>query len=108
MELLFGEPYGLVAVGGVLQDREEGSDLRDRGYPDALCRRGVYGHPSGTVTVIEQDLGEQAAPECPMMIGGLSSSPMMFSRCSTTPGMVTASIGEGSSLSASTSTSKPG
>ena len=30
-----------------------------------------------------------------MMIGALSSSPTMFSRCSTTAGMVKASIGEG-------------
>src|SRR3954468_2934941 len=29
VELLWGEPYGLVAVGGVLEEREEGPDLRD-------------------------------------------------------------------------------
>ena len=41
-----------------------------------------------------------------MRMGGFSSSPTMPSRCSTTAGMVNASIGEGSSLSASTSTSQ--
>jgi hypothetical protein len=34
--LLGGEPDGLVAVGGVPQDREEGPDLGDRNHLDAL------------------------------------------------------------------------
>jgi hypothetical protein len=46
--------------------------------------------------------------ECPMMIGGESSSPTTASRCSTICGTVSRSIGAGSALSASTSTSKPG
>ena len=46
--------------------------------------------------------------EWPMMIGGVSSAPMTDSRCSMICGTVTASIGDGSALSASTSTSKPG
>ena len=61
MELLFGEAYCSVSVCGVLEDREEGSYLGDRGYPNALCRRGVYGHACGTVTMIEQDLGKEAS-----------------------------------------------
>ena len=46
--------------------------------------------------------------EWPMMIGGVSSAPMTASRCSMIAGTVSASIGVGSALSASTSTSKPG
>src|SRR5215218_9983844 len=42
VELLRSERDGPVAVGWVLQDREERADLCDRGCPDALCRRGVY------------------------------------------------------------------
>src|SRR5215204_4670770 len=52
VELLFGEAHRLVAVGGVPKNREEGPYLRDRGYPDALGRRGVYDHPSRAVTVV--------------------------------------------------------
>src|SRR5215203_5618009 len=61
VELLFGEPNRLMAVGWVLQDREERADLCDRGYPDALCRRGVYNHACCAVTVVKQDLRKQAA-----------------------------------------------
>src|SRR5215208_4678758 len=61
VELLFGEPNSLMAVGGVLQDREERADLCDRGYPDALGWRGVYNYSRRAVTVIEQDLGEHAS-----------------------------------------------
>ena len=43
-----------------------------------------------------------------MRIGGESSAPMTDSRCSMICGTVTASIGDVSALSASTSTSKPG
>ena len=43
-----------------------------------------------------------------MMIGGESSSPMIDSKCSTIAGTVSASIGDGSAMSASTSPSKPG
>jgi hypothetical protein len=32
VELLWGEAYGLVVVGGALQDREEGLDLRERNH----------------------------------------------------------------------------
>ena len=46
--------------------------------------------------------------EWPIRIGGESSSPITCDRCSMIPGTVSASIGEGSALSASTSTSKPG
>src|SRR5215213_684850 len=60
VELLFGEPNSLVAVCGVPQYGEEGSYLCDRGYPDALGWRGVYNYPRRAVTVVEQDLGEQA------------------------------------------------
>src|SRR5918993_5237852 len=52
VELLFGEPDSLVAVCGVPQYGEEGSYLCDRGYPDALGRRGVYNHPRRPVTVV--------------------------------------------------------
>ena len=43
-----------------------------------------------------------------MRIGGRSSPPITDSRCSMIAGTVSASIGVGSALSASTSTSKPG
>ena len=43
-----------------------------------------------------------------MRIGGESSAPTTDSRCSMIAGTVTASIGDGSALSASTSTSNPG
>jgi hypothetical protein len=43
-----------------------------------------------------------------MRIGGFSSAPITDSRCSRMPGTVRAAIGDGSALSASTSTSKPG
>ncbi len=46
--------------------------------------------------------------EWPMRIGGFSSAPTTDSRCSMIAGTVTCSIGAVSSLSASTSTSKPG
>jgi hypothetical protein len=46
--------------------------------------------------------------EWPIRIGGCSSAPTTFSRCSMICGTVTASIGVGSALSASTSTSNPG
>jgi hypothetical protein len=46
--------------------------------------------------------------EWPIRIGGRSSPPTTVSRCSMICGTVTASIGDGSWLSASTSTSKPG
>ena len=46
--------------------------------------------------------------EWPITIGGDSSSPMTDSKCSTIAGTVSASIGDGSALSASTSTSNPG
>ena len=46
--------------------------------------------------------------EWPMMIGGASRPPTTASRCSMICGTVTCSIGVGSVLSASTSTSKPG
>ena len=46
--------------------------------------------------------------EWPMMIGGVSSAPTTDSKCSTIAGTVSASIGDGSAFSASTSTSKPG
>jgi len=72
VELLFGEAHGLVAVGRVLEDREERADLGDRDHPDALRRHGVDGDAGGAVAVVEQDLGEQPA-EWPMMIGGRSS-----------------------------------
>ena len=52
VELLFGEPDRLVAVCGVPQYGEEGSYLCDRGYPDALGRRGVYNNPRRPVTVV--------------------------------------------------------
>ena len=52
VELLFGEPNRLVAVCGVLQDREERADLCDRGYPDALGWRGVYSYPRRAVNVV--------------------------------------------------------
>jgi hypothetical protein len=58
--------------------------------------------------VVEEDLGEQTPAEWPMMIGGFSSSAMMAPMCSMIAGTVSASMGEGSSRSASTSTSKPG
>jgi len=61
VELLFGEAHRLVAVGWVLQDREEGSYLCHRGYPDALGWRRVYNYPRRAVTVVEQDLGKQTA-----------------------------------------------
>ena len=44
----------------------------------------------------------------PISVGGLGSSEMTRSRCSTVSGTVTASIGEGSSRRASTSPSRPG
>jgi hypothetical protein len=56
VELLRGEPYGLVAVGGVLEHREGGPDLGDRNHLDALCWHGVYNHTSCPVAVVEQDL----------------------------------------------------
>jgi hypothetical protein len=46
--------------------------------------------------------------EWPIRIGGVSSAPTTSSRWATICGTVTASIGDGSALSASTSTSKPG
>ena len=46
--------------------------------------------------------------EWPMMIGGDSSSPTIASRRSMIAGTFTRSIGVGSALSASTSTSNPG
>jgi len=52
VELIFGEANRLVAVCGVLQDREERADLCDRGYPDALGWRGVYNYPRRAVTVV--------------------------------------------------------
>jgi hypothetical protein len=52
VELLFGEPNRLVAVGWVLEEREERADLCDRGYPDALGWRGVYNYPRRAVTVV--------------------------------------------------------
>src|SRR3712207_2455352 len=61
MELLRSERDGPVAVGGVPQHGEGSPDLRDRNDLDALGWHGVYGHPGGTVPVVEQDLGEQAA-----------------------------------------------
>src|SRR5215208_3076864 len=61
VELLFGEPNRLVAVCGVLQDREERADLADPGYPDALGWRGGYSYSRRAVTVIEQDLGKEAS-----------------------------------------------
>ena len=42
MELLFGEPYGPVAVGRVPEDGEEALICETAGHPDALRRRGVY------------------------------------------------------------------
>src|SRR3712207_9033790 len=60
MELLRSERDGPVAVGGVLQDGEASPDLRDWNDLDALGWHGVYSHPGGAVTVVEQDLGEQA------------------------------------------------
>src|SRR3712207_2747073 len=60
MELLRSERDGPVAVGGVLEDREGRPDLRDWNDLDALGGHGVYRHPGGAVTVVEQDLGEQA------------------------------------------------
>jgi hypothetical protein len=50
-----------VAVGGVPQDREEGPDLGDRNHLDALGGRRVDRYPRGAVTVLEQDLREQAS-----------------------------------------------
>ena len=46
--------------------------------------------------------------ECPIRIGGVSTAPTTASRCSMICGTVTASIGEVSALSDSTSTSNPG
>jgi hypothetical protein len=61
VELLLRESHRPVAVGGVLQEREERADLCDRGYPDALCRRGVYDHACCPVSVVGQDLDYQTA-----------------------------------------------
>src|SRR5215218_8719890 len=61
MELLRSERDGLVAVGGVPQHGEASPDLRDWNDLDALGWHGVYSHPGGAVTVVKQDLGEQAA-----------------------------------------------
>src|SRR5918994_4166272 len=107
VELLGGEAHGLVAVGGVPQEREERPDLRDGGDPDALRGHGVYGHACGAVTVVDRIWVSTPPPEWPMMIGGRSSSSMMAPMCSMMAGKVSASIGEGSSRSASTSPSKP-
>src|SRR5829696_1236645 len=60
MELLRSERNGPVAVGGVPQHGEGSPDLRDWNDLDALRWHGVYSYPGGTVTVVEQDLGEQA------------------------------------------------
>jgi hypothetical protein len=62
--LLWGEADGPVAVSWVPKRGEEGSDLRDRGDPDALGRYGVYGHPGGTVAVVEQDHAAEWAKLC--------------------------------------------
>src|SRR5829696_8869712 len=61
MELLRSERNGPVAVGGVPQHGEGSPDLRDWNDLDALRWHGVYSHPGGAVTVVEQDLGEQTA-----------------------------------------------
>src|SRR5829696_9466938 len=61
MELLRSERNGPVAVGGVPQHGEGSPDLRDWNDLDALRWHGVYSYPGGTVTVVEQDLGEQTA-----------------------------------------------
>src|SRR3712207_5158829 len=60
MELLRSERDGPVAVCGGPQHGEGRSDLRDLNDLDALGWHGVYSHPGGAVTVVEQDLGEQA------------------------------------------------
>src|SRR5215212_8351139 len=60
MELLLSERDGPVAVGGVPQHGEASPDLRDWNDLDALGWHGVYSHPGGAVTVVKQDLGEQA------------------------------------------------
>src|SRR5215212_1454114 len=61
MELLRSERDGPVAVGGVPQHGEASPDLRDWNDLDALGWHGVYSHPGGAVTVVEQDLGEHTA-----------------------------------------------
>src|SRR3712207_870079 len=60
MELLRSERDGPVAVGGVPQHGEASPDLRDWNDLDALGWHGVYSHTRRTVTVVEQDLNEQA------------------------------------------------
>jgi hypothetical protein len=83
-----------------------------------ICDSGTTGTPSVGAELI----ATPAAPnpwssricvntppaEWPMRMGGESSPPTTASRCSMICGTVTASIGEGSALSASTSTSNPG
>src|SRR5215217_7970443 len=61
MELLRSERDGPVAVGGVPQHGEASPDLRDWNDLYALGWYGVYSHPGGAVTVVEQDLGEHTA-----------------------------------------------
>src|SRR5215204_5472557 len=60
MELLRSERDGPVTVGGVTQHGEAGPDLRDWNDLDALGRHRIDRHPGDAVTVVEQDLHEQA------------------------------------------------
>ena len=80
VELLGGEAHGLVTIGGVLQDREDGADLRDGRDPDTLGGHGVYGDSRGPVAVIEQDLGHQPTSRVADDDGGTTSSSMIASK----------------------------
>ena len=61
MPLLGREADGAVAVGWVLEGREQRLDLRGRGDADAFGWSGVDGCSHGTEPVVEEELHESPA-----------------------------------------------
>jgi hypothetical protein len=97
-----------MVVGRVSQDRERGFDLRERDDRDAFGRAELIATPAAPNPWSSRICMKAPPAEWPIRTGGLSSWPTTDSSLPMMAGTVSASIGEVSAFSASTSTSKPG